>query len=95
MSGQRATRNRLLVKFSHSGDTRVIEALSADFPVIVNLEDPESLLNAENFKSARLTASGTIRFGAALKASRSWMQSFDAAASPRRGPTEGDCRLTR
>ena len=80
VSAQRAIRNRLVVKFSHSGDTRVIEALSADFPVIVNLEDPESLLNAKNFKSARLTASGTIRFGAALKASRSWMQSFDAAA---------------
>ena len=42
------------------------------------LNDPESLLDSENFKSARLITSGKMRFGAKLKAGQSWMQSLDA-----------------
>ena len=78
VSGQRSVRNRLLMKFSHPEDTRVVEAMSDDLPVIARLNDPESLLEAGNFKSLKLTTSGKVRFGAALKARRSWVQSIDA-----------------
>lgn len=77
-SRQRTVQNRLLVKFSHPEDTRVVEAMSDDLPVIAKLNDPESLLEAGNFKSLKLTTSGKVRFGAALKARRSWVQSLDA-----------------
>ncbi len=78
VSRQRTVQNRLLVKFSHSEDTRVIQAMSDDLPVIAKLGDPESLLDAGSFKSLKLTTSGKVRFGAALKARRSWVQSLDA-----------------
>lgn len=78
LSGQRAVQNRLLMKFSHPEDTRVLQAMSDDLPVIAELNDPESLLDAARFKSLKLTTSGKVRFGAALKARRSWIQSFDA-----------------
>ena len=78
VSGQRSVRNRLLMKFSHPEDTRVVEAMSDDLPVIAKLNDPESLLEAGNFKSLKLTTSGKVRFGGALKARRSWVQSIDA-----------------
>lgn len=77
-SGQRTVQNRLLVKFSHPEDTRVLRAMSDDLPVIAKLNDPESLLDAGSFKSLKLTTSGKVRFGAALKARRSWVQSLDA-----------------
>ena len=79
VSGQRSVRNRLLMKFSRADDTRVFEALSADLPVIAGFQDPESLLDCEHFKSLKLTTSGKARFGAKLKAGRSWLHSFDAA----------------
>ena len=78
VSGQRTVRNRLLMKFSHPEDTRVLQAMSDDLPVIAGLDDPESLLDFGSFKSLKLTTSGKVRFGAALKARRSWMQSLDA-----------------
>ena len=78
LSGQRFVRNRLLMKFSCAGDTRVFEAMSTDLPVIAGLQDPESLLECEHFKSLKLATSGKARFGATLKAGRSWMHSFDA-----------------
>lgn len=78
VSGERFVRNRLLVKFSHAGDTRVFEAMSTDLPVIAGLRDPESLLECEHFKSLKLATSGKARFGATLKAGRSWIHSFDA-----------------
>ncbi len=78
VSGQRSGQGRLLAKFSHADHTRVLEALSRDLPVIAQLNDPESLLDSGNFKSARLTTSGKVRFGARLKAGQSWMQSLDA-----------------
>ena len=77
VSGQRSARKRLLVKFSRSDDTRVIQALNDDLPVIASLDDPESLLDCENFKSLKLTTSGKASFGATLKTGRSWIQSFD------------------
>lgn len=77
-SRQRTVQNRLLVKFSHPEDTRVVQAMSDDLPVIAKLNDPQSLLDAGNFKSLKLTTSGKVRFGAALKAHRSWIQSLDA-----------------
>ena len=79
LSGQRSVRNSLLMKFSHPEDTRVLEALYADLPVLAKLKDPASLLASENFKSVKLTTSGKVLFGAKLKAGRSWMQSFDSA----------------
>ena len=81
VSRQRSVRNRLLMKFSRADHTRVFEALSADLPVIAGLRDPESLLDCEHFKSLKLTTSGKARFGATLKAGRSWMHAFDAADS--------------
>ena len=81
VSRQRSVRNRLFMKFSRADDTRVFEVLSADLPVIAGLRDPESLLDCEHFKSLKLATSGKARFGASLKAGRSWMHSFDAAGS--------------
>ena len=78
VSGRRSGQDRLLAKFSHAEDTRVLEALSIDLPVIAQLNHPESLLDCKHFKSARLTTSGKVRFGARLKAGQSWMQSLDA-----------------
>lgn len=78
VSRQRTVQNRLLMKFSHPEDTRVVEAMNNDLPVIARLNDPASLLDAGNFKSLKLTTSGKVRFGAALKARRSWIQSLDA-----------------
>ena len=79
VSRRRSARNRLLVKFSHPEDTRVLQALNGDLPVIAKLNDPESLLDSGNFKSLKLTTSGKARFGATLKTGRSWIHSFDAA----------------
>ena len=79
LSGQRSGQDRLLAKFSHADDIRVLEALSRDLPVITQLNDPESLLDSENFKSARLTTTGKARFGARVKAGQSWMQALDTA----------------
>ena len=77
LSRQRSTQTSLLVKFSHADDTRVVQALNDDLPVIARLDDPESLLDCENFKSLRLTTSGKASFGATLKTGRSWIQSKD------------------
>ena len=77
VSRQRSAQASLLAKFSHAGDTRVVQALNDDLPVITRLDDPESLLDCENFKSLRLTTSGKASFGATLKTGRSWIQSID------------------
>ena len=81
VSEQRSARKRLLVKFSHLDDTRVVQALNDDLPVIARLSDPESLLDCENFKSLKLTTSGKARFGATLKTGRSWIQSYDTTGA--------------
>ena len=78
VSGQRSARKHLLVKFSHPEDTRALQALNSDLPVIAKLNEPEFLLDSGNFKSLNLTTSGKARFGAALKTGRSWIQSCDA-----------------
>ena len=77
VSRQRSAHNSLLAKFSHPDETRVIQALNDDFPVIASLNDPESLLDCGNFKSFRLTTSGKASFGATLKTGRSWIQLLD------------------
>ena len=81
VSEQRSARKRLLVKFSHPDDTRVVQALNDDLPVIARLSDPESLLDCENFKSLTLTTCGKARFGATLKTGRSWIQSCDTTGA--------------
>ena len=78
VSGRRSRRDRLVVKFAHPEDTRVLEALRLDLPVIALLNDPESLLDAEKFKSLRLTTTGSVRLGAGMKISPSWVHAFDA-----------------
>ena len=77
VSRQRSAQTSLLAKFSHADDTRVVQALNDDLPVIARLDDPESLLDCENFKSLRLTTSGKASFGGTLKTGRSWIQSID------------------
>lgn len=81
VSEQRSARKRLLVKFSHPDDTRVVQALNDDLPVIARLSDLESLLDCENFKSLKRTTSGKARFGATLKTGRSWIQSCDTTGA--------------
>ena len=78
VSGQRSARKLLLVKFSHPEDTRALQALNSDLPVIAKLNEPEFLLDSGNFKSLKLTTSGKARFGATLKTGRSWIRSCDA-----------------
>ena len=79
VSGQRSGQDRLLAKFSHAEDIRVLEVLSRDLPVITQLNDPELLLDSKNFKSTRLTTTGKARFGARMKVGQSWMQTLDTA----------------
>ena len=81
VSGQRSRRDRLVVKFAHPEDTSVLEALRLDLPIIARLHDPETLPDAGKFKSARLSASGSVRLGAGLKAGPSWVHAFDAGGA--------------
>ena len=78
VSRRRSYRSTLRVKFAHPEDMRVLEALRRDLPVISNLDDPAALLDAAAFKSARLTATGSVRLGAGVEAGRSWMHALDA-----------------
>ena len=78
VSRRRSYRSTLRVKFAHPEDMRVLEALRRDLPVISNLDDPAALLDAAAFKSARLTATGSVRLGAGVQAGRSWMHALDA-----------------
>ena len=81
MSRRRSHRNTLLVKFAHPEDTRVLEALRLDMPVIANLHDPIALLDAAKFNSAKLTATGSIRLGAGVQAGQSWVHALDAGGA--------------
>ena len=78
ISRRRSYRNTLRVKFAHPEDMRVLEALRRDLPVISNLDDSAALIGAAAFKSARLTATGSVRLGAGVQAGRSWMHALDA-----------------
>ena len=80
VSRRRSYRNTLRVKFAHPEDMRVLEALRRDLPVISNLDDPAALIDAAAFKSARLTATGSVRLGAGVQAGPSWMHTLDAGA---------------
>ena len=81
MSRRRSHRNTLLVKFAHPEDTRVLEVLRLDLPVIANLHDPIALLDAESFNSAKLTATGSVRLGAGVQAGQSWMHALDVGGA--------------
>ena len=81
VSRRRSHRNTLLVKFAHPEDTRVLEALRRDLPVIASLDDPAALLDAESFGSAKLAATGSVRLGAGVQAGHSWMHGLDAGGA--------------
>ena len=60
-TGQKSCEARMQVKFQHPENTRLLEALSLDLPVIAALNHLASLAASPRFKSAKWISSDSLR----------------------------------
>ena len=84
-TARRTRKGSVRMRFDHPEGTRVIDAIGLDLPVVANFNNAAFLLDSSAFQSATLATSGDVRLGAKLRASQTWVDSFDAGGGAVKG----------